>query len=187
MRTNPIKTRSGFTLIEVMISAGLLCMALVATLILLTSMLNMWAKGASGTSSNSYAGLAMRKLVLEVEEGRLATMLDMETDPDTGTVYGKRLQVDFPYYSATLGSYIRTQPGNTAIYYLSGPTGNEGAGAYLWKSVGATKTKLAKNVESITFVVTNSTLVRINLTGRDAEGGCISPNFLQQSVKLRNS
>ena len=187
MRTNPIKTQSGFTIIEAVISASLLCLALVGTLILLTTMLNMWAKGASGTSANSYAGIAMRKLVLDVEEGKSAEMLDTETDPDTGTLCGRRLRITFPYYSATLGGYVKTQTGVTATYYLSGPTGDESSGTYLWKSVSTTKTKLARNVQSLTFVVTDGTLVRINLTGRDTEGGCISPNFLQQSVKLRNS
>ncbi|HUV04888.1 MAG TPA: hypothetical protein VMX94_07245 [Armatimonadota bacterium] len=187
MKTDLLKGQKGFTIIEAVISAALLCMVLVGTLILLVSMLNMWARGASGTSANTYAGLAMRKLVLEIEEGTSAEALDMATDPDTGTVYGTQLQVTFPYYSTSLGAYVRTQPGSTAIYYLSGTTGSESTGTDLWRSVGGTKTKLAKNVESITFVVTNGRLVRINLTGRDVAGGCISPNFLQQSVKLRNS
>jgi len=167
--------RRGVTIIEAVIAAGLLSLVLVVTLSLLANMLGLWSKGASGTSANSHASLAMRKLVLDIEEGKSAQ------------VNGSQLVVSFPYYDASAGMYMKALPGDTATYYLSGETGDEPTGDYLWKVVGSTKTRLAKNVESLSFVVTNARLVRINLTGRDVEGGAISPNLVQQSVKLRNS
>lgn len=182
-----LKDNRGFTLVEVIVSAGLLALALVGTLMLLLTMLSMWSKGVSGTSANTYAGLAMRELALEIEEGIEATMLDTATDPDSGRTYGTRLQVSFPYYVTSTGNYDRTVQGSTAVYYLSGDTGVESSGTTLWKSVDGNRTRLARNVESVNFFVTNGTLVRINLIGRDVEGGSVSPNFLQQSVKLRNS
>ncbi|MGB9587490.1 MAG: hypothetical protein ACPL7O_04855, partial [Armatimonadota bacterium] len=93
-------------------------------------------------------------------------------------------QVAFPYFTGTY--YTRTQTGNVATYYLSGPNGTEQTGTYLWKDVGGSRTRLAKNVQEVRFSVTNGVLVRINLTGRDVEGTAISPNYLQQSVRLRN-
>lgn len=175
MKAELIRNRRGTTLIETIIAAGLLAVVLLATLLLLITMLNIWSKGASGTSANSYASLAMRKLVLEIEEGKSAT------------VTNGQLVVVFPYYDSSTGDYVKTLPGVTATYYLSGETGNESTGTYLWKSVGVTKTRLARNIESISFSVTSSKLVRITLTGTDQEGGAISPNLMQQSVKLRNS
>ncbi len=167
--------RRGVTLIEALIGAGLLSLALVGTLSLLTSMLGLWAKGASGTSANSYASLAMRKLVLDVQEGKSAQVNE-----------GK-LVVAFPYYDTASGAYVRALPGDTATYYLSGETGDETQGHCLWKAVGLAKTRLAKNIESLSFTVTTDKLVRINLVGVDKEGGAISPNLVQQSVKLRNN
>lgn len=175
MKAELIRNRRGTTLIETIIAAGLLAVVLLATLLLLITMLNIWSKGASGTSANSYASLAMRKLVLEIEEGKSAT------------VTNGQLVVVFPYYDSSTGDYVKTLPGVTATYYLSGETGNESTGTYLWKSVGVTKTRLARNIESISFIVTSSKLVRITLTGTDQEGGATGLNLLQQSVKLRNS
>ena len=173
-----LTTRRGFTIIEVMIAAGLLSLALLGTLALLVNMLNIWCKGASGTSANSYASIAMRKLVTEIEEGMSAT---------AGSD-GQTLTVTFPYRASSTSDYNRAQTGVVVTYYLSGATGSESSGTYLWKSVGATKTRLARNVEiqSLTFSVTSGKLVRITLVGYDREGGAYSPNLIQQSVKLRN-
>lgn len=167
--------RKGMTMIEVIIGAVLLSMVLICTLLLLSTMASLWCKGASGTGANSYASLAMRKLVLDVEHGRSAY------------VSGSQLVVTFPYYNPSTGDYEKTVPGVTAAYYLSGATGSEAGGTFLWKSIGAGKTRLAKNVESLSFTVTGSGLIRITLTGRDVEGGAVSPNLIQQSVRLRNS
>jgi len=178
MKANIVRNRKGMTLVETLIAAGLLCLVLVGTVAVMTTTLRIWAKGASGTSANSYASLAMRKLVLEIEEGKVAS------------VVSGRLVVDFPYYDSGTDDYVRTAPGVTATYYRSGPTGAETSGelTYLWKSVGVTRTRLARNIESISFIVpAPGKLVRITLTGTDREGGAISPNLVQQSVKLRNS
>lgn len=179
-----IRKQHGLTLVEVVIAAGLLSIAIAGSVVILISTLGMWSKGVSGTSANTYASIAMRKLVLDIEEGSGAVALSTVTDPDTGVTYGTRLQVTFPYFTGTY--YSRTQTGSVATYYLSGPNGTEQTGTYLWKVVGSSRTRLAKNVQEVRFFVTNGVLVRINLTGRDVEGTAISPNYLQQSVRLRN-
>lgn len=175
MKTSPLRNQKGTTLVEIIIAAGLLALVLVGTLALLINMLSIWSKGASGTSANAYASLAIRKVALQIEEGKYASV-------DSG-----KLVVAFPYYDESTGDYVRTQTGITATYYLSGETGDESTGTYLWKSVGGAKTRLAKNIESISFNVTSGKLVRITLTGTDQEGGAISPSLVQMSIKLRNS
>ena len=175
MNTGFLRNRKGMTMVEVLISAGLLSVVLIGTLVLLSSTLSIWAKGASGTSANSHASLATRRLVTEIEEGKAAT------------VASGKLTVVFPYFDTGTGDYDRAQTGITVNYYLSGTTGSESTGTYLWKSVSTTKTRLATNVESLTFSVTNGKLVRITLTGCDQEGGAISPKTEQISIVLRNS
>lgn len=174
MKTRFLKNRTGMTMVEVLISAGLLSIVLIGTLVLLSSMLNLWAKGASGTAANSHASLATRRLVTEIEEGR------------TASVANGKLTVVFPYLDTGTGDYDRAQSGITADYYLSGNTGSELTGNQMWKSVGTTKTRLAKNVEVLTFSVTNGKLVRLTVTGCDQEGGAISPKTEQISIVLRN-
>jgi len=175
MRKRVLHKRDGMTMLELLIAAGLLGLALIATLSLLATTLNIWSKGSSGTGANLYASLAMRRLVQDIQEGRSADVIN------------DKLVVSFPYYNSSTGQYVRGLAGATATYYLSGPTGSEGSGTYLWKQVGTTRTRLARNVESMVVTVTSAKLVRLTLTGRDQEGGAVSPNLLQQSVKLRNS
>ena len=175
MMANPLKNRKGMTLIEVIIGAVLLSVVLLGTISIQIGMLNVWQKGASGTNANTYASIAMRRLVLNIEEGSSAS------------VSGDDLVVSFPYLDTSTDDYVRTSPGVTATYYLSGETGTEASGQYLWKSVGGNNTLLAKNVESIVYTVVSTKLVRITLTGMDQEGGAITPKLVQMSVKLRNS
>lgn len=172
---NPLKNRKGTTLFEVVIAATLLSLVLFGTISIQVGMLNVWQKGASGTNANTYAGIAMRRMVLEIEEGGSASLS------------GDDLVIAFPYLDPSTGDYVRTQPGVTATYYLSGVNGTESDGEYLWKIVGTTKTLLAKNVESVVFTVVSTKLVQIKLTGKDQEGGAITPKLVQMSVKLRNS
>ena len=174
MKTNPIKNQNGVTLIEVLVASALLLVVMLGTLTLLSSTLDLWSKGASGAGANNYACIASKKLVMEIEEGKSASVVNGS------------LEVVFPYYDSVTGNYVRTATGSTVTYYLSGTSGTELSGTYLWKSVGGTKTRLARSVQSVTFSVTNGTLVRITLIGQDEAGGAISPNMVQQSVRLRN-
>ena len=172
---NPLKNRKGMTLVEVVISAVLLSLVLLGAVTIQIGMLNVWQKGASGTNANTYASIAMRRLVLDIEEGSSAS------------TSGSNLVIAFPYYDTSTGDYVRTSPGVTRTYYLSGENGTEPSGQYLWRSDGTTNTLLAKNVDSILYGIVSSKLVQITLTGTDQEGGAITPKLVQMSVKLRNS
>lgn len=174
MKTGLLRSRKGMTTIELMVSVALLSMVLLCTLAIMDNLCRYWQKGVSGTNANMYASLAIRKMVQDIQEGKSAALS------------GDDLAVTFPYYNTSTHTYIRTQTGDIATYYLSGPNGTEESGYYLWKSVGANKTLLAKNVQSLTFTVTGTTLVIIRLTGRDQEGGAATPNLIQTSIKLRN-
>jgi len=171
---------SGVTLIETLVAAGLLSLAILATLYILTTSLKLWALGSSGTTSNLYASLAMRKMVLDIQEGCRAQVIN-EGSPTN------RLAVTFPYYDATSQTYIKNIAGLTAVYYLSGKTGMESSGNYLWKTVSGRKTLMGKNIDSMSLHTSASgTLVRLEIRGRDPEHGGIDPRILIQSVKLRN-
>lgn len=171
-------------MLETMISVGILSLVLIVILALFTTMLRIWASGSSGVSSNTYASLAMRKLVLEMQEGRSASILNG----------GEKLVVVFPYRSSSNSDYNKKVTGDTVTFYLSGDTGSESTGTNLWKLVGTTKTKLAKNITAITepstipmFAVENGKMVRIAIRGADPTGNAINPNEIRQSVKLRNN
>lgn len=170
-----LKNRRGTTLLELVVVVGLLSMALLATMSLLSTSLKMWSQGSSGTSSNMYAGLAARRLAKEIEEGRSAAIVN-----------GK-LAVTFAYQVSAGSDYDTSKTGAVWTYYLSGSTGNEASGASLWKSSTSGKVRLGKNIDSLTFSVVSGKLVRFTLVGRDDVGGAIRPNMVQQSVKLRNS
>ena len=175
MRANILRSRKGMTLLEVTICSVLLSIVLLATISIQVGMLNAWQKGSSGANANTYASIAVRRLVLEIEEGRSASLSN------------GRLVIAFPYLDPSTGDYVRTETGVTATYYLSGDAGTEPSGLNLWKSVGESRTLLAKNIESVVFRVVSPKLVQITLTGRDQEGGAITPKTVQMSVKLRNS
>ena len=174
-----ISERSGFTLIEVMVASTLLCLVIIATVALFTSMSRLWRVGASGTSANMYASLAMRKLVSDMQEGQSAS------------ASGSHLFVQFPYYDTTSGSYHRNLPGELAEYYLSGRNGTEAPVANgnncLWKQVSGNRVRLAKDLLSFGFDIQTSKSVRVSIKGADSEGVRVDPDLIQQSVTLRNN
>ena len=180
-----LRANRGFTLIETMVAVTLLSAALIVMMSLMVTMLNMWRSGSGGASANSNTAIAVRKLVLDIEEGRSAALLDTYTEDDQ--IYGSRLQVSFPHYNTSSDSYVRTVAGSTVIYYLSGQTGTEATGDRLWRYDGSSRRLLAKNVDALRFTLLNGKLVGINLKGKDPEAAAVSPNFLQVKVRLRNS
>jgi len=174
-----ISERSGFTLIEVMVASALLCLVIVATVALFTSMSRLWRVGTSGTDANMYGSLAMRKLVTEVQEGQ------------TASSSGSHLLIQFPYYDTASGSYQKSIPGLLIEYYLSGDSGTESPTVNgdncLWKLVGGTRTRIAKDLRSFEFSVESQKQVRLRIKGADSEGAHIDPDLIQQSVTLRNN
>lgn len=184
MKAHISKNQRGVTLVELIVAMGILVIVIVATLGIFVSMLDIWAQGSGGTNANSYAAICMRKLVLDVQEGTSAT----------ASVDGNSLTVTFPFLASATADYNRGRPGKVVTYYLSGRTGTETTGElkYLWKSVDGGKTLFARNVKRVTvdkppFTVTNKRLIRIDIKGEEVEGNTISPNEIQQSVRLRNS
>lgn len=171
-----IKSKRGFTLLETMITVGLLSIVLIGSIGLLTTMLKLWSQGSSGTSSNMYASIAARRLVRDIEEGRSATLVN-----------GK-LVVKFPYQTSANSDYSATVNGNSYTFYLSGITGTEATGTYLWKLRNADHRYLiGKNIKSLTVTLPSTKLVRFTLVGSDVVGGAVNPNTIQISVLLRNS
>lgn len=172
---NLLKNKRGVTLLEMIVAVGLLSMVLIGTMSLLSTMLNLWAEGSSGTSSNLYASVAARGLVRAIEEGRSATIVN-----------GK-LTVRFPYRPNSSSDYS-SGTGDLNEYYLSGPSGTEASGTYLWRRRNYTRYYLiGKNITSLTFSMPSKKLIRFTLIGSDIVGEAVRPNTIQVSVLLRNS
>lgn len=121
----------------------------------------------------------MRRLSTEVQEGQ------------TASASGSHLLIQFPYYDTGSGSYQKTVPGELVEYYLSGDTGLETPVAEgencLWKLVGGSRTRIARNLKSFEFTVSSQRLVSLCIKGSDSEGASIDPDLIQQSVTLRNN
>lgn len=173
-----MRRRDGFSLIEVMVASGLLVIVLVGTVALFASTSRLWRIGTSGTTANMYGSLAMRKIVTEMQEGQSAY------------VENGHLFVQFPYYDSYSGSYQRTATGDLVEYYLSGDNGTESpvqnGDNTLWKRVDGSPTRLASNLRSFEFSVTEATMVRLAIRGVESENAGIDPDLIQQSVSLRN-
>lgn len=173
-----ISRQGGFTLIEGMVAATLLCLVLIATIALFTSMCRLWRVGSSGTSANSYGSLAMRKLVTEIQEGQGAS------------IQSGRLVIQYPYYDAGSGAYQKAVAGSTVAYYLSGDNGTEAPSAdgsnSLWRESNGSRTRLARHLKSFQFSMTGDKLVSIIIRGADIEGVRMDPDLIRQSVRLRN-
>lgn len=165
----------GFTLLEVILVMAILLIFLIGSVMVLFSMQQMWASGSSGASSNMYASVAMNRLVMEIQEGNSASVVN------------GRLVVVFPYKDPSTGDYDRTRTGVTCQFYLSGRTGSESDGTYLWKSSPSGKVRIGNNIETFNCTVPSPKLVYITIVGRDDIGGATNPNMIYQSVKLRNS
>ena len=166
-------------MVEVVIAAGLLCLVLIGTVMLFNSTCRLWRIGTSGTSANMYASLAMRKIVTDIQEGQIAS------------ANGTHLIIQFPYYNTVTGAYQRNVTGQLVEYYLSGETGTEmpveGGSNCLWRQVGGSRVRMAKELESFDFRIETSKLVRLSIKGSDSEGVQIDPDLIQQSVTLRNN
>lgn len=121
----------------------------------------------------------MRRLSTEVQEGQSAS------------ASGSHLRIQYPYYDTASGNYQKTVTGELVEYYLSGDTGMEAPVAdgenCLWRLVGGSRTRIARNLKSFEFTVSSQRLVRLCIKGSDSEGAHIDPDLIQQSVTLRNN
>lgn len=172
------RTQRGYSLVEVIVATGLLCLVILGTVTLFSSTCRLWRVGTSGTSANMYGSLAMRKLVTEVQEGRIAYAV------------GDHLFVQFPYYDSSSGTYQRNVNGPLVEYYLSGETGTEAPSAdgenVLWKKVGTDQTRMIAHLHRFEFDLQSSTLVQLKIWGLQSENASINPDLVQQRVSLRN-
>ncbi|MHB1000979.1 MAG: hypothetical protein ACYC27_17185 [Armatimonadota bacterium] len=176
-----MKNNKGISLLEIIVTVGLLSMVIIGTLSVFTLSLGLWTDGSIRTSKNMYASIAIRKLALQIEEGRSATI----------NADANKLSVTFPYRASATSDYDVNQTGVTYNYYLSGPNGTETTGTYLWRSTGTAgtnKVRLARNIIMLDFSSTTSKLVTIKLEGydnNDIEDD--KPFEIYLRIKLRNS
>lgn len=166
----PIHSKSGMTLLEVMITAALLSMvgaALTATLI---GSVRGWSSGVGKDYAASNVTIAMQKLSLEIRDGRSATV-----SSGTLTVTFPRILTDGStgekVYDLSTGSTI------TRSYYIS--NGN------LVRNVGGTVSVLGRGITSATFGTTGGA-VSVTLASNEQVGSYTATRSVVGKVSLRN-
>ena len=92
-------------------------------------MLNTWQKGASGTNANTYAGIAMRRLVLEIEDDgtvRIASSDGESTQKAIDFIKGITEDAEVgKIYNATVkrimnfGAFCEILPGKEGLVHVS--------------------------------------------------------------------
>ncbi|MHB1458358.1 MAG: PulJ/GspJ family protein [Armatimonadota bacterium] len=171
-----LKNERGVTLLEMMVAVGLLSIVFLGSMSLLSTMLKLWSQGSSGTSSNMYTSVAARRIVRDIQEGRSATIVN------------GNLVVKFPFQATINSDYSAPNNGNIYTFYLSGPTGVETTGTYLWKKRNSDRLYLiGKNIIKLTVTLPNTKLVMFTIEGNDIIGGVTDQkSTIHTSVVLRN-
>lgn len=116
----------GMTLLEVVVSIGILSLLGVSMLAMLTHSLRGWASGAGNEAAGSTASTALSRLTYDIREARSAivsgnqlivTFPKVLTDPNTNErIYDSTLNDPIPrYYYVTGGNLVCNAGGTTSI------------------------------------------------------------------------
>lgn len=151
-----VRSRRGFTLVEIMVSIAILSFVGVGLVSLLMQSMQSYSAGAGEDYATSQATIALQKLTTDIRDGSLATTQDANTT----------LVVSFPaklrdtatgqdYYDPTATDPVKN------YYYVS--EGN------LVRRIGTTITVLGRGVTAATFEV-HGAKVMANLTSTERMG-----------------
>lgn len=148
-----IRSRPGFTVLEVMVAAGIFMLIFAGGYTLLDTSMKSFRRTRAQTNSDVDAAvLSMQRMVDEIREAKTVTVLNpgLPANQPSGT----RMQLIYPLLGAD-GHYDRmtADPASLVEYYQSDSTGAYGqAGTWLWrKTFGGTPTCVCRNIESLTF------------------------------------
>jgi Tfp pilus assembly protein PilV len=165
-----LKTRSGATLVEMLVALGILTLIGGVLLALINGSLSGWSSGASAAYADSSASIAVQKLATEVRDGASAaattgvlTMTYPATLSDPGT--GETL-------------YSPGGTGQTRSYLLS--SGN------LIRRVGGVDTILVRNISTLDFTGTTVGAVRVSITASEQVGKITTQRTNTARIGLRN-
>jgi type II secretory pathway pseudopilin PulG len=157
-----IRSRPGFTVLEVMVAAGIFMMIFAGGYTLLDTSMKSFRRTRAQTNSDVDAAvLSMQRMVDEVREAKTVTVLNS----------GTRMQLIYPLLGAD-GHYDRmtADPASLVEYYQSDSTGAYGqAGTWLWRKVfGGTPACVCRNIEALTFTSDTPRSVRITVRSTHA-------------------
>jgi hypothetical protein len=161
-----IRSRPGFTVLEVMVAAGIFMMIFAGGYTLLDTSLKSFRRTRAQTNSDVDAAvLSMQRMVDEVREAKTVTVLN------PGPTSGSRMQLIYPLLGAD-GHYDRmiADPASLVEYYQSDSTGAYGqTGTWLWRKVlGGTPACVCRNIESLVFTSDSPHTVRITVRATHA-------------------
>lgn len=167
----------GMTLVEVMVSVGVLSIVGTGLLTMSVACLRSWGNGASNEVANSNVTLAVQKLAFEIREARSATVSGSQlvavfpkalTDPTSGE----------KGYDAVLNDAV------TRSYYVSG--GN------LMRNKGGTISTLAKGISAVgngpndTKLSASGSAVDVTLWSAQQLGTSVRNQSATAHIALRN-
>lgn len=165
-----LRRKNGITLIEMVISTFILCIASLALGGLLIHAVRGWCSGTSHDYATGSATLALQKLCYDIRDARSATIT-------SGT-----LVVTFPgkLIDQGTGEEIYDSSGSTSTtrsYYISG--------GKLMRLVNGTTSVLAQGISSATFGASGGS-VNVTLTATDQVGTSSSNQQVSGRISLRN-
>jgi len=176
----PTSADKGYTLIEVLVTAGIMSMISLTCMSLLVGAMSSYDSTAGQTYADSDAVLAMQRIVSDVREAKSFNIL----------ANGRRLRLKFPR-TLPQGYYDRREvdTGNQIDFYLSDSTGVPGhTGTYLWRGKDNNdRMRVAKNISNLLFESDTTRSVRITVVSRhESAKGERTTSLTERVVYLRN-
>lgn len=168
-----LRNSRGMTLLEILVSLGILSLAGASLVAVLGSSMEGWSSGTSSDEATSQATLALQRLSNEIRDGRLAQ------------ISSGALVVTFPRSIADPGTGLvtydkSTDDPNPRTYYVSGD-GN------LMRSYQGVTTVLFRGISAAQFVPTpTGDSVRVTLTGHQKVGKSDREHEVTGRIALRN-
>jgi prepilin-type N-terminal cleavage/methylation domain-containing protein len=174
-------SRKGFTLVEIVISTAILCVATLAIGGLMVHGLRGWSLGTGRDSANNQATIAMQKLCNDVRSARTAAV---SSSGDRLTVTFPQLLTDSNTSEQAYDSSVNSA--TTCSYYV--------ANGDLMKQSGGVVRTFVPGVSSITFSWSDDTnesadrlaMVAVTLKGKKQVGDSISYQEISGYISLRN-
>jgi type II secretory pathway pseudopilin PulG len=209
-----IGNQRGFTLVELMMSIGMVVMISGLTAAMMIATMNSYERESAQVNTDTDASIAMRYIVRDVREANYPELIDVNnavipkpTADNPDRPVGVKLNVILPSLVASAGGnyYDKSLPPDTAhkiYYYLSDKTGAQnltGAGRiYLWRKDTRQPTNkqcilIAKNVKSLSMIYDQAKSIKVSIITQQFISGGTRQNpaythtdLTQREVYLRN-
>lgn len=180
------KRRSGFTLIEVVISTGIMAMVMGCTAAMMIATMKCYDSASARTFTDCDAATAMQMIVTDIREANEVKFI----------ANGNRLRIIPPEITEE-GYYNRYKPdpAHQYDYYLSDSTGVPGHdGTWLWRGKDNDRKPVKRNVVALEFksdcVTASGKIISVKITvvtETNTPTGKKRTELTERVVYLRNS